>query len=81
MIVELRKNIIINQLILGKLFLVDVYEIRKVQKEWNKCHIKTEEVKPDFIKYGYVWFFNGIAKNERTNLMSQVWNLIKVNYE
>jgi hypothetical protein len=40
-----------------------------------------EDKTPFFIKYGYVWFFNGIAKNERTNLMSQVWDLIKVNYE
>lgn len=36
---------------------------------------------PFFIKYGYIWIFNGFAKNERTNIMSQVWNFIHKNYE
>jgi len=40
-----------------------------------------EDKTPFFIKYGYVWFFNGIAKNERTNLMSQVWAAIGSKYE
>ncbi len=36
---------------------------------------------PMFVKYGYVWRFNGFPKNERTNLMSQVWDYIRGNYE
>lgn len=36
---------------------------------------------PFFIKYGYIWIFNGFAKEERTNLMSQVWNLIGNEYD
>ena len=39
-----------------------------------------EDQTPFFIKYGYIWIFNGFAKNERTNLMSQVWNLIGNEY-
>ena len=40
-----------------------------------------EDKTPFFLKYGYVWFFNGIPKNERTNLMRQVWNAVKGQYE
>ena len=40
-----------------------------------------EDQTPFFIKYGYVWFFNGIPKNERTNLMKQTWDFIGGNYE
>ena len=36
---------------------------------------------PFFIKYGYVWKYNGIPKNERTNLMKQTWDLVESNYE
>jgi len=36
---------------------------------------------PFFIKYGYVWFFNGIPKNDRSNLMKQVWDAIGDQYE
>ena len=36
---------------------------------------------PFFIKYGYLWFFNGIPKNERTNIMKQVWEAVKGQYE
>ena len=39
-----------------------------------------EDNTPFFIKYGYNWVFNGIPKDERTNLMSQVWNGVKHNY-
>ncbi len=39
-----------------------------------------EDKTPFFIKYGYVWRFNGIPKNERTNLMSQTWEIIKEKY-
>ena len=40
-----------------------------------------EDQTPFFLKYGYVWFFNGIPKNERTNMMKQLWNFIKGQYE
>jgi len=39
-----------------------------------------EDETPFFLKYSYVWQFNGFPKNERTNLMGQVWKLIKHNY-
>tara|TARA_B100000700_G_scaffold230628_1_gene255100 strand:- start:3393 stop:4811 length:1419 start_codon:yes stop_codon:yes gene_type:complete len=31
---------------------------------------------PYFIKWGYVWKYNGIPKNERTSLMKQTWDLV-----
>lgn len=36
---------------------------------------------PFFIKYGYIWIFNGFAKDQRTALMSQIWDYIKDNYD
>jgi hypothetical protein len=39
-----------------------------------------EDKTPYFIKYGYVWKYNGIPKNERTNLMKQTWDIVKDYY-
>ena len=36
---------------------------------------------PFFIKHGYLWFFTGFEKMQRTQLMTQTWNMIKHNYE
>ena len=40
-----------------------------------------EDRTPFFIKYGKNWVFNGIPKNQRTHVMSQVWDLVKHNYD
>ena len=40
-----------------------------------------EDPTPFFIKYGYNWVFNGIPKDQRTELMTQVWDLVKNNYD
>lgn len=39
-----------------------------------------EDKTPYFIKYGYNWIFNGLPKHDRSNLMKQVWDMIKHNY-
>ena len=40
-----------------------------------------EEFKePHFHRYGWCWRFNGIPKNQRTEVMSQVWNMYKGDY-
>ena len=39
-----------------------------------------EDTTPFFIKYGKNWVFNGIPKDQRTQVMSQVWNLVGKNY-
>jgi hypothetical protein len=39
-----------------------------------------EDTTPFFIKYGKNWVFNGIPKDQRTQVMSQVWNLVEKNY-
>jgi len=36
---------------------------------------------PFFIKHGYLWFFTGFEKMQRSQLMTQVWNMVKHNYE
>jgi|TARA_R110000744_G_scaffold245962_1_gene362567 hypothetical protein len=35
---------------------------------------------PHFLKYGYVWRFNGIPKDQRTDTMKQVWDIIQHHY-
>ena len=40
-----------------------------------------EDSTPFFIKYGYNWVFNGIPKNQRTEVMSQTWGCVKDNYD
>tara|TARA_R110000824_G_scaffold311526_2_gene498631 strand:- start:817 stop:2166 length:1350 start_codon:yes stop_codon:yes gene_type:complete len=40
-----------------------------------------EDMTPFFIKYGYNWVFNGIPKNQRTEVMKQSWDLVKHNYD
>jgi hypothetical protein len=39
-----------------------------------------EDRTPFFIKYFYIWKFNGFDKNQRTKIMGDVWNFIKHNY-
>ena len=36
---------------------------------------------PFFIKYGYIWVFNGIPKDTRTDMMNQTWDIVKNNYD
>ena len=40
-----------------------------------------EDKTPFFIKHGYLWFFTGFEKMQRSQIMTQVWNMIKHNYE
>jgi len=40
-----------------------------------------EDNTPFFIKHGYLWFFTGFEKMQRSQLMGQVWDMIKHNYE
>jgi len=39
-----------------------------------------EDTTPFFMKYGYIWFFNGIPKDRRSQIMKQTWDMIKDNY-
>ena len=40
-----------------------------------------EDPTPIFIKYGYNWVFNGIPKDQRTNIMKQTWGMVKHQYD
>lgn len=52
------------------------------RKDMFSYNWQLEENKtPFFITYGYVWFFNGTPKDERSKLMKQTWDLIKSNYD
>ena len=35
---------------------------------------------PFFIKYGYNWCFNGLPKDQRSDIMKQTWDLVKDKY-
>jgi len=39
-----------------------------------------EDNTPFLIKYANNWMFNGIPKDQRTDLMRQIWDLVKHNY-
>jgi len=58
------------------------YKITHLQrKELFNYNWQLEEDKtPFFIKYGYNYSFNGIPKDQRTNLMRRTWDAIKKNY-
>ena len=39
-----------------------------------------EDKTPFFIKYGHVWGFSGLPKNQRTQIIKQTWDIVKDNY-
>ena len=39
-----------------------------------------EDKTPFFIKYGYNWCFNGLPKDQRSDIMKQTWDLVKDKY-
>tara|TARA_R110001606_G_scaffold399069_1_gene580306 strand:- start:1029 stop:2369 length:1341 start_codon:yes stop_codon:yes gene_type:complete len=39
-----------------------------------------EDNTPYFIKHGYNWIFSGLPKHDRSNIMKQVWDMVKSNY-
>ena len=39
-----------------------------------------EDKTPFFLKYGYVWRFNGIPKDQRTQIMGELWKAIGGQY-
>ena len=43
--------------------------------------LQKEEGLPHFIKHGYIWKYNGIPKNNRTELMTQTWNVVSSLYK
>ena len=58
---------------------------------WKLTHMHRKEVlghnwqlnedqTPFFIKYGNLWNYSGLPKNQRTEFMTKTWNLVKKNY-
>lgn len=49
--------------------------------DWMSHNWQLGDNTPFFIRYGYIWFFSGMAaRAERHKLMSATWDLIKHNY-
>ena len=53
-------------------FVYNLTHIHRKEMLRNNWQLNEDQI-PMFIKYGYVWRFNGIPKDQRTQLMSQVW--------
>ncbi len=60
-------------------FTYKLTHIHRKEMFGNNWQLKEDDT-PYFIKYGKNWVFNGINKNQRTNTMKQVWDLVKHNY-
>ena len=57
--------------------LTHLHRRQMLQHNWQL----NEDSIPFFIKYGYIWVFNGIPKDHRTSIMNQTWDLVKHNYK
>ena len=60
-------------------------DVKFLSPAWKLTHINRKEMfhynwqlqednRPFFEKYGYVWFFTGLAKEQRSEIMRQVWD-------
>jgi len=65
-----------------KLDLPTAYKLTHIHRKDMFSHNwqLNEDTTPFFIKYGYIWFFNGIPKDDRTRIMDETWNFIKSMY-
>ena len=61
-------------------FVYNLTHIHRKEMLKHNWQLNEDQI-PFFVKYGYVWRFNGIPKDQRTNLMSQVWNFVGNRYE
>jgi len=59
------------------------YKITHLQRKelFNYNWQLNEDKTPFFIKYGYIWMFNGTPKDTRSKMIKQTWDLVKNNYE
>ena len=66
-------------------------DVKLLSPAWKLTHINRKEMfhhnwqlqednRPFFEKYGYVWYFTGIPKEQRSDVMNQVWNAYKSYY-
>lgn len=60
-------------------FVYDLTHIHKKEMFGYNWQLK-EDTTSFFIKYGYVWRFNGLPKHYRSEIMLYTWTLIKDNY-
>jgi len=66
-------------------------DVKFLSPAWKLTHINRKEMfqhnwqlqedaRPFFEKYGYIWFFTGINKENRSHIMSQAWERYKTFY-
>ena len=48
---------------------------------WQMDGTEYEDKTPWFVKHGYIWVFSGFGKEQRNNLMEQVWSMLGHKYE
>ena len=57
------------------------YKITHIhRKDMFSHNWQLQDPMPFFIKYGYIWFFNGTPKSDRSEVMKQTWSIVKDNY-
>ena len=73
----LQMNKVDIKLDLPKAFkLTHMHRHELLSHNWQDGDDKT----PFFIKYGYNWVFNGIPKDQRSDIIKQTWDLVGHNY-
>ena len=63
--------------------------INRLSKKFNWTHLQATHGFapcifsgiPVFIKYGYIWHFNALPRDQKNSYMNQTWDLIKQNYK
>ena len=58
----------------------NLFSIHKKNMFAHNWQLNTDKT-PFFIKYAYIWHFTGFPIEDRTNIMKQVWEHFKENYE
>lgn len=81
-----------EQTLLNFQFVKDNVKVNLLSPEWNLLSIHRKnmfignwqlnnDLTPYFIKYSNVWHFTGFPIEDRIKIMSEVWEMIKQNYE
>lgn len=57
--------------------------VKLISEKWNLFHMIRREILYNgyFTNMGYFWHFNGLDRGNQVNLINQIWDRIKINYE
>ena len=57
--------------------------VKLISERWNMFHLIRREVLGNgyFVEMGDFWHFNNLPRENQVNIIQNIWNQIKVNYE